>query len=187
MKICPICGKEAKGRYIGSDRYEVKHCRVWWMVKEVSEGQFAWIKVMNAIKSDSQRQRVYNACWPVPTGQNLSILAARSYVRKILESGWFKTYYPNHKRPIKIEQLSSRVKAITSGWSEGGTIRVRPITNERTLLHEVAHEVCPLNELHGPIFTQTLIKFTARWHSDPKAAAIMRASFRMRRVKVARG
>lgn len=165
-------------QYLAYGIWLAKHCRSIWKGKEVGH-VVEWTITGKEPMRDFQRKKMFSAeTSPYLSGKSLTIQEAKALTEKIWASAWKKSNFPDHRRAVKIEALSNRVKR-WGGLSFGGRIQIGNPTDERILLHELAHELSPAGEKHGPIFACTFLALIERWHSGHgfPAPGILKAKY----------
>jgi putative metallohydrolase (TIGR04338 family) len=133
---------------------------------------------------DGQKSKVYAAEREVfpdsftDSRKEMSVPEVQRYVNDLLREHWSRRRWGN--RQVAVTDGRGRRQAV----SMGGEIRLPAWARDPiTILHELAHELCPREEWHGAIFTRTLLELVG--HKLGKDAQDrLRAAYRKHHAKV---
>lgn len=122
---------------------------------------------------DSQKTKVYRAEWAIKGKINGRELDTIEQMREFLNESWDaldlkKGQYTNarqqiRKPTIKYHSKTGACTAYHAGWI--GMSKLDWAANRLTILHEMAHFLCPHSELHGAMFTRTLLDLVTKFIS----------------------
>lgn len=128
---------------------------------------------------DFQRQRVYNACAAIRAGKRLETVAEmQAYVDHLLDSAWARRRWGAQRITVKDGRGHRRA---TGG---GGIVQMPTwAREERTLLHEIAHNLASPYDSHGPAFVRVMLELVSHVYNAEQAKAF-RDACRKYRVEI---
>lgn len=131
---------------------------------------------------DTQRQRVYDAEGAAghdPIGRG-SVPEVQAFVDRITRSAWW--IKREGATTILVKDGRRRYATACANWD--GSISVpRHMRDQGIVLHELAHQLAGLHEVHGPRFTAAFLALVRYVHGEERYKAL-RASFRSHHVKI---